>query len=330
MIEAALRHGLRRAATIGLSFALAVAALAAVPGQSRAEWKPTRTVTLVVPYSPGGGTDVMARKIADQLSRMFGQSVIVDNRPGAGGLIGTERVVNAEPDGHTLLVQLPSLVLLKYLPGFRGDDPVSKLMPVTAYSQYPGVWVAHPDVPGKDFREMMAKCRTASEPCKFGSTENTAWLRLSMLKDTVLPSMIILNYKGGGQLMPELLNNSVNIASMGYTAALPHLQAGRVKAVMVGSGQRSPVLPDVPSAREQGFPELESMTWFGLFAPLGTPKEVIGTLAAAVGRALDTDEVKKTFGMLGAESLRKTPGEFGEMVKKADEEYKALTARYPL
>lgn len=324
-----LRRGLQAALLVGVALA-ATSITAMLPSAARAEWKPNRTVTLVVPYSPGGGTDVMARKIAEQLSRTFGQSVIVDNRAGAGGLIGTERVIGAEPDGHTLLVQLPSLVLLKYLPGFKGDDPVSKLLPVTAYSQYPGVWVAHRDVPGKDLREMIAHCKQAAEPCKFGSTENTAWLRLSMLKDTVLPSMIILNYKGGGQLMPELLNNSVNIASMGYTAALPHLQSGRVKAIMTGGVQRSPVLPDVPSAPEQGFPELASMTWFGLFAPLGTPKDAVSALTAAVQKALDADEVRKTFDSLGAETLRVNSEEFSQMVKKADREYRELTARYPL
>lgn len=328
MVPSVLDRFARQTVSVLVGLVAAVVMLASPP--ARADWKPTRTLTLVVPYSPGGGTDVMARKIADQLARIYGQAVIVDNRPGAGGLIGTERVIGAEPDGHTLLVQLPSLVLLKNVPGFKGTDPVSRLLPVTAYSQYPGVWVANSEVKATDFGELIKLCRDATDPCRFGSTENTAWLLLSMLKDTVLPSMTILNYKGGGQLLPELLNNSVNVASMGYTAALPHLQSGRIKAIMVSSDRRSPVMPDVPSATELGYPEMKSLTWFGLFAPLGTPDSVIRSLTAAVHRALDAPEVNATFATLGAESLHVTSAQFGDMVRQADDEYRTLTARYPL
>ncbi|HOA92500.1 MAG TPA: tripartite tricarboxylate transporter substrate binding protein [Quisquiliibacterium sp.] len=323
-----LNHARRRA--VLLSFA---AALLAVPpsasAQAQAAWKPTRPVTIIVPYSPGGGTDVMARQLAKELARRWEQPVNVENSPGADGLIGTRRAIEAKPDGHTFVVQLPSLLLIRHLPTFKGVDPASQLVPVSAYSVLSGVYVANTAIPGNTLAEVAKYCNTAARPCSFGTTENTARLRLKMLQ-TDIPSMIVVNYKGGGQLITDLLGNNVNIGSMGYTAVLPHMKTGTLKVLMSSGRQRSPVLPDVPTAAESGFPQLTGETWYGLFAPLGTPATITQSVAGAVREALKDEGLLKAFATLGASPIGSTPEEFVRMIREEDERLTGLVRRFPI
>ncbi len=283
-----------------------------------------------MPYSPGGGTDVMARQVAKELSRRWNQSVNVENTPGADGLLGTRRVIEAKPDGHTFLVQLPSLVLNKHLPGFKGADPTTQLIPVVAYSVLAGVYVVNAAIPGRTLSEVLAYCRTAPQPCTFGTTENTARLRLQMLQSTELPSMIVVNYKGGGQLITDLVGNSINVGSMGYTAVIPHMASGKLKVVMSSGRERSPVLPDVQSAIEAGYPQLLGETWYGLFAPLGTPKPIVDAVSAAVREAIKDESVLKAFATLGASPIGNPPEQFAQLVREEAERLEALVRRFPI
>jgi tripartite-type tricarboxylate transporter receptor subunit TctC len=323
---------LRRCA-VAVALALAAGGAAAQAGTQAAPaagWKPERPVTLVVPYSPGGGTDVMARQVAKELSRRWGQAVNVENTPGADGLLGTRRVIESKPDGYTYLVQLPSLVLNKHLPGFKGADPTTQLIPVVAYSVLAGVYVVNTAIPGKTLPEVLAYCRTAPQPCTFGTTENTARLRLQMLQSTELPSMIVVNYKGGGQLITDLVGNSINVGSMGYTAVIPHMASGKLKVVMSSGRERSPVLPDVQSAIEAGYPQLLGETWYGLFAPLGTPKPIVDAVSAAVREAIKDESVLKAFATLGASPIGNTPEQFAQLVREEAERLEALVRRFPI
>jgi tripartite-type tricarboxylate transporter receptor subunit TctC len=327
-----LLQSLRTATARCVSLTLALFTLACVTAtaaHAQAAWKPDRPVTIVVPYSPGGGTDVMARQIAKVLSRRWNQPVNVENTPGADGLIGTRRVIEAKPDGYTFLVQLPSLVLNRHLPGFKGADPVTQLLPVSAYSILSGVYVTHASIPGKTLSEVVQYCKTAPKPCTFGTTENTARLRLQMLA-VELPSMIVVNYKGGGQLITDLIGNNLNIASMGYTAVLPHMQSGQVKVVMTSGKQRSPVLPDVQSSIEAGYPQLTGETWYGLFAPLGTPKPIIDAVSAEVREAVKDETVLKSFATLGASPIGNTPEEFAKLIREESDRLTELVKRFPI
>jgi tripartite-type tricarboxylate transporter receptor subunit TctC len=319
---------LRRAAASTLAAALC-AVLAAPSAFAQTAWKPTRPVTLIVPYSPGGGTDVMARQIAKELTKRLDQQVNVENHPGADGLIGTRRAIESKPDGHTFLVQLPSLVLIRHLPNFKGVDPATQLLPVSAYSVLSGVYVANAAIPGNTLAEVVKHCRTATTPCSFGTTENTARLRLQMLAKEV-PSMIVVNYKGGGQLITDLLGNNVNVASMGYTAVIPHMKSGTLKVLMSSGTQRSPVLPDVQHSIEAGFPQLTGETWYGLFAPLGTPPEITESVAAAVRDSLKEESLLKSFAILGASPIGNTPAEFTRMVKEESDRLSELVRQFPI
>lgn len=318
---------LRRATLALAAGAFAAAALPAAHAQ--APWKPDRPVTVVVPYSPGGGTDALARHVSKELSRLWGQPVNVENTPGADGLIGSRRVIDAKPDGYTLLVQLPSLTLNRHLPGFKGADPAAQLVPISIFATLSGVVVVNSTLPGATLTEVVRHCRSATPPCTYGTTENIARLQGQMLA-VDLPSMVVVNYKGGGQLITDLVGNSVNMALMGYTAVIPYQQSGKLRIVMTAGRKRSPVLPDVPTAAESGYPQLEAETWYGLFAPPGTPQPVIDGVAAAVREAVQAEAYLKSIAALGAAPVGNTPAEFAARVREDGERFGELVRRFPI
>ena len=318
---------LRYRGTLVLAFIAALGAASIAHAQ--ATWKPDRQVTLVVPYSPGGGTDAQSRAVARELQRFWGQTVIVDNTAGADGLIGTRKVIESKPDGYTLLVQLNSLTLLKHLPTFKGTDPVTQLVPVSAFASLPVVLVANAKLPIKTVAELTAYCK--ANPCSFGTTENVARLQAQMYKaETGIDNLVVVNYKGGGQLITDLVANHVNVAIMGITAALPHYKSGALRVLASAGKKRSPVMPEVPSALEAGMPGMDEPIWYGVFAPKDTPANIVQGIAAAVREAVKGDEVKKTFATLGSDAIGNSPAEFATMVKEEGDRMGALVKRFPI
>jgi tripartite-type tricarboxylate transporter receptor subunit TctC len=313
----------RVAAGIGLAWLVAAGGATAQPA-----WKPTKPVTIIVPYSPGGGNDALGRFVGKELQRLWGQPVAVENLPGADGLIGSRRAADAKPDGHTLLLQIPSLLLNAHLPGFKGTDPSTQLVPVTLFARLAGVIVTHSAVPGRTMAEVVQHCRSATPPCSFGTTEAGARIRARQLAVDV-PSLVVVNYKGGGQLITDLVGNNVNMALMGYTAVIPYLNSGVLKIVMSVGKARMPVMPDVPVATEAGFPDLESDTWYGLFAPPGTPPEVVEAVAATVREALKDEGLRRSFASLGGVPVGTTPAEFAAVVREDAQKWADLVRRFP-
>ncbi|MFZ9408222.1 MAG: Bug family tripartite tricarboxylate transporter substrate binding protein [Burkholderiaceae bacterium] len=313
--------------TLALPLVLASALLVA-PAQA-ADWKPQRPITLIVPYSPGGGTDALARFLARELARSLDVAVNVENHPGADGLIGSRRAIDARPDGHTLLVQLPSLLLNRHTPGFKGTDPATQLLPVSAFAVLSGVVGSHSGIRANTMSELMAYCKTAVKPCSFGTTENTARMRARMLAEDV-PSMVIVNYKGGGQLITDLVSRNLDVALMGYTAVIPHLKSGTLKLIMTVGKERSPVIPEVPASVESGFPNMTSETWYAVFAPPGTPGNVIQTLAQAVQSATREEGFRRSIATLGATPIGNTPEQFARMLEEETRRLADLVRRYPI
>ena len=294
-----------------------------------ADWKPQRPVTLIVPYSAGGGTDALARFLARELSRTWDVAVNVENHPGADGLIGSRRAIEAKPDGHTLLVQLPSLLLNRHTPGFKGADPATQVLPVSAFAVLSGVVVAHVGIPANTMGELMNYCKTAAKPCSFGTTENTARMRARMLAEDV-PSMVIVNYKGGGQLITDLVSRNLDVALMGYTAVIPHMKSGSLKLIMTVGKERSPVIPDVAASIESGFPNMTSETWYALFAPPGTPAPAIQAIATAVQSATRDEGFRRSIATLGATPIGNTPEQFARMLEEETRRLADLVRRYPI
>jgi tripartite-type tricarboxylate transporter receptor subunit TctC len=318
---------LRRRSALALALIAALGAASAAHAQ--ATWKPDKQVTLVVPYSPGGGTDAQSRAVARELQRIWGQTVIVDNTAGADGLIGTRKVIESRPDGYMLLVQLNSLTLLKHLPTFKGTDPVTQLVPVSAFASLPVVLVANAKLPIKTVAELTAYCK--ANPCSFGTTENVARLQAQMYKaETGIDNLVVVNYKGGGQLITDLVGNNVNVAIMGITAAMPHYKSGALRVLASAGKKRSPVMPEVPSAQEAGMPGMDEPIWYGVFAPKDTPANIVQGVAAAVREAIKGDEVKKTFATLGSDAIGNSPAEFATMVKEEADRMGVLVKRFPI
>jgi tripartite-type tricarboxylate transporter receptor subunit TctC len=317
------RPALATITTLAL-FACATASSAQTP------WKPERPVTLVVPYSPGGGTDAQARAVANELQRVWGKPVIVENMPGADGAIGTRKVAEAKPDGYTLLVQLPSITLIKHVPGSKGFDPLAKLTPVSAFSALPAVFVSNTKLPGKTLRDVVNYCKTATQPCSLGTTENTARLQAKQFAaEESIKELTIVNYKGGGQLITDLVANNVNMAIMGLTVALPHAKAGTLRLLATYGSKRVPGIGDVPSANEAGFPNYSATTWYGLFAPNGTPPAVVQAIATAVTEAVKGEGVTKTFASIGAQAIGNRPADFSAMVNDESSRMDRLATRFP-
>jgi tripartite-type tricarboxylate transporter receptor subunit TctC len=322
MLTASLRR--RAVAALALAACVPVAAIAA-------DWKPDHPVTLVVPYSPGGGTDAQTRVVAKELQQIWGQPVIVENVPGADGVIGTRKVIDAKPNGLTLLVQLPSLTLIKHLPTFKGIDPLAQLVPVSAFSALPGVVTANAALPVKSMEQLVRYCKSAATPCSVGTTENMARLQARILgEESALPTLVVANYKGGGQMITDLVANNISFAIAGSTAVMPFVKTGALRVVMTMGDKRSAVLPDVPSAIEAGFASFDATTWYGLFAPKGTPAEIQQGIAAAVREAVKSEDVRKSLSTIGAEPVGSTPAEFTAMVQREARRIEAQVKRFPL
>lgn len=309
--------------------ALALAALAPA-AHAQTAWKPSHPVTIVVPYVPGGGTDTTARATAKLLAQIWGQPVVVENVPGADGLIGGRRVIEAKADGHTLLLQTPAIVLTKHAPSFRGPDPLAGLQPVTNIAYSPGVIVANGKIPASTLPELVAWCKAAPTPCSMGTGENVAKLFGRQMQAEVLPNLIVVNYKGTAAIISDMIANNVNFAVTGITAALPHQKAGTLKIVASQGTQRAPAAPEVRTVTETGMPQYEYTTWFGLFAPKDTPPAVAQGIYAAVKEAMRHPDLQKAIAGAGAIPLVNTPAEFAAQVRKEDERFTGLAKRFPL
>jgi tripartite-type tricarboxylate transporter receptor subunit TctC len=314
-----------------LAAAWAVACLAAPAVNAQGAWKPEHPVSLVVPYTAGGGTDATGRAIARRLGELWGQPVVVENMPGADGLIGTRRVMEAKADGHTLLLQVPSIVVTKHVPGLKGVDPLARLTPVTAVSISPAAIVASAKVPAKTLSEFVAYCKTAATPCSLASGESTARISAKQLAaEAALPNLIVVNYRGTGAIVTDLIANNVNMAFTGITAALPHYKAGTLKIFATQGKKRAAALPEVPTSAEAGFPQFQSVTWYGLFAPKGTPANVTQGIVSALREAVKDAEVQRTIAAAGAEPLVNSPIEFATQIREDSERLDALVKLYPL
>lgn len=316
------------AVSIAASLALGVLSAQAAHAGS---WRPDRPVTLVVPYAAGGGTDAAARAVSRSLGAVWGQPVVIENQPGADGLIGTRRVMDARPDGYTMVLTVPSITLAQYQPGYKGGDPLAGLEPVMALADTPPALVSTGKVPAKTLDELIAYCRTAATPCSFATGENSAkFVGKKFAAETGLSNLIIVNYKGSSAIIPDLVAGNVTMSYTGISAALAHHKTGALRIVSTFGPARSPSVPEVPTIREAGMPNFELMTWYGLFAPKGTPREITQSISDAVKEASKDPEVQRTLLLTGAVPLMNGPAEFAPQVRQVQDLYRDLAKKYPL
>jgi tripartite-type tricarboxylate transporter receptor subunit TctC len=297
---------------------LLCAALMAALSPALAQQYPSRPVRFVVPFAPGGSTDTLARTIGVKLADALGQQVVVDNRPGANGDIGMMIVAKAPPDGHTILLgYIANLAIAPSLYAKLPFDPVKDYAHVTQIATSPNVLTAHPSVPAKGLQELIALAKAKPGAVNFASTgvASVGHLTGELLNNLAGMKMTHVPYKGGGQAIIDLLGGHVQVMFSGFSAAMPHIKSGKIRALAVTGVKRSPALADVPTIAEQGFPGVEATAWYGVLAPAGTPKPVVTRLHDETVRILKLPDVSQRLDALGFEIVGSTPEQFGAYIK---------------
>ena len=278
-------------------------ALLSVVGNAAAQTWPTRQIQLVVPYAPGGVVDFIGRTVGQRLSTQIGQPVVVDNRPGAGGIIGVEYAARSAPDGHTIVVMDPAIVINPSLQDKVPYDLGKDLQVVAVIGSSPLVLVVNPSVPGATLRELVDYARANPGKLNFVSAGigTTPHMAGELLKLRAGVNMTHVPYKGSGPAMADLVAGQVQTGFSSITAALPFIKDNRLRALATTGSKRSPALPDVPTIIESGYAGFEVDLWLGIFAPAGVPAAVIARSNAEIGKALEDPAVRAAFAKVGVE-----------------------------
>jgi tripartite-type tricarboxylate transporter receptor subunit TctC len=290
---------------------LFIAAALAASGAAFAQTFPSKTLTMVVGFAPGGGTDTVARVVAKFLGDNLGQQVIVDNRAGAGGNIATDHVIKAVPDGHTMLLGNvgaltvnPHLLQLQY-------DPMRDLAPVTMAVVFPNLIVVHPSVPANTLAELVKLARDKPGTITYGSSGigGAGHLAGELLKMMAKIDLVHVPYKGGGPAMQGLLGGEIAAYFATPVAAGAHVKAGKARALATTGPQRDPLMPDVPTVAESGYPGYEATNWYAYLVPVATPREIVGRLNTELVKVLRQPEVRDLLNKQGVEPQPGTPDE---------------------
>ena len=286
-------------------------------GAVLAQSYPAKPVRLVIPIAPGGGTDIIGRMIAQKAGEGLGQQIIVDNRPGAGGIIGTEVVAKSPGDGYTLLLTPTSHAINPSLYAKLPYDTVKDFAPVSLALSVTTVFVAHPSLPVRTVKDVVALAKSKPGELAFGSAGNGHIFHLTgeIFKTSASVNMIHVPYKGGAPAITALMGGEVAVLFETMLALQPFMQSKRVHPIAVASAQRSPLMPDLPTFAEAGYPGVVAANWYGFFAPAGTPKETIARLNAEITRALKSPDIQGKLLPQGSEIIAGTPEQLGEFLR---------------
>ena len=278
---------------------------------------PFRPVRIVVPYPPGGPNDIIVRIVAQKLTETRGQPFVVENRPGAGGNIGTDFVAKSAPDGHTLLSVGPGSLIINPLIGKVPYDTARDFAPVTLMARAPNALVAHPSLPAGSVKELIALARSQPGGINYGSGGNgsTPHLAGALFASMARIALTHVPYKGTAPATADLIGGQVQIAFLGIPTVLPHVKSGKLRVLAVTGKRRSPELPGVPTVDEAGVPGYELSPWYGLLAPAGAPREIVARLAAEVTKIVRAAQIRDKLAVQGAEVAGGTPEEFRAVIQ---------------
>ena len=309
--------GFARAVVAGLAFALAVTTVIAADA-----W-PDKPVRVIVSVPAGGTPDLTARLIAPAVSSLIGQPLVIDNRGGAGGLIGAELAANAAPDGYTLLISSPGALAI--LPHMRKVpfETLRDFAPIGLISSGPFLLLTHPSLPTQSVKDLIALARSQPGRLNYSSAGNGApnHLAMELFKSMTGVNIVHVPYKGAPQAVADLVGGQVPIGFNSIAPMMPHLKSSRLRALGVASLKRSAQLPDVPTIAEAGVPGFEAANWFGMLAPAKTPQRIITRVSEALVKAVRSPEVQAQFVALGAEPVGSTPAEFARFIRRETEKY---------
>ena len=295
---------------------LAIALLLGATG-AMAQQYPARPIRIIVPQSPGASTDITARLVAQGLSEALRQPVIVDNRPGSSGIAGTELVARAAPDGYTLMVVASSFSINPALGRKLPYDSIRDFTTVTQLSKFPNMLAAHPSAPVRTLQEVIAFARAKPGQLSYASAGLATGTHMTaeLLKYMTGIELLHVPYKGGGPAMTAAMGGQTQLIISTSVGLLPHVRAGRLRAIALTSAKRSAAAPDIPTFAESGVPGYEHEPWNGMFGPARLPKPVLAKVNAEVGRILQSPDVKKAFERDGADVVASTPEQFGAVLK---------------
>jgi tripartite-type tricarboxylate transporter receptor subunit TctC len=287
-------------------------------GGAQAQQYPARPVRVVVPFAPGGAVDLVARTIAPRLTGALGQTVVVDNRGGAGGTIGTDIVAKARPDGHTLLVASMGVAVNAVLYPKLPYDTLKDLAPITTLGEQPNIVVVHPSVAARSVGELLALARAKPGQVTYGSggVGSNSHLATVLLVQMAKADLLHVPYKGLGPAITELVGGQVQLVVSNVSTALPHVKSGRLRLLAVTSGRRFPLFPDTPTVSEAGVPGYESSGWYGMWVTAGTPQAIVGMLNRETTRILGDAVIREQFDAQGLQAIPTSPETFGKRLRE--------------
>jgi tripartite-type tricarboxylate transporter receptor subunit TctC len=293
-------------------------ACAAISGSLHAQAYPSKPIRWIVPFPPGGGTDVISRALAQKLTEAWGQQVVADNRPGSGGTIGLAAAAKLPADGYNIVLgQLANVAIAPALYAKLPYDPIKDFTPVTLALTSPLILVAHPSLPAKNVKELIALARAKPDSVTFGSPGNgtTGHLGTEIIKTAGGVKMTHIPYKGASPAFTVLLSGEISVYMSSIQPAIPMLNAGRVRALGVTSAKRMATLPNVPTISESGLPGYEVTNWYGVMMPAGVPKEVLTKIHGELVKILKMPDVQQRFQAEGGDTTSNTPEQFAVFIK---------------
>jgi tripartite-type tricarboxylate transporter receptor subunit TctC len=303
---------------VAVSVRLSAALFAVLPGLcAYGQDYPARPARIVVPFAPGGPNDIIVRLVAQKLTEAWGQPMVVENRPGAGGNIGTDFVAKAAADGYTLLSVGPGSLIINPLIGKVPYDTARDFAPVTLMARAPNALVAHPSLPASSVKELIALARSQPGRINYGSGGNGSTPHLAGALFAAMAGIELTHvpYKGTAPATADLIGGQVQIAFLGIPTVLPHVKSGKVRVLAVTGKRRSPELPEVSTVDEAGVPGYELSPWYGLLAPAGTPRGIVARLAAEVTKIVRAAEIRDKLAVQGAEVAGGSPEEFAAVIQ---------------
>jgi tripartite-type tricarboxylate transporter receptor subunit TctC len=298
---------------VHISLLATLCALSVAPAIG-ADTYPERPIRLIVPFSPGGGTDINARILAEPFGRELGETIVVDNRPGAASMIGSDIVAKADPDGYTLLMGTISLTMNAAIYRHMPFDPQRDLIPITRVSDQPSILVAHPSLPAKTFNDFIALMQAHPGKFNYGSPGygSGSHLGTELLLQKINARLVHVPFKGTGPALNALLGNQITVMMSTFASALPHVKQDRLRAYAVTTLKRAGPLPDVPTLAEEGVQDYEYASWYGLFAPAGTPLSIIDKIHKAAIASLKSPDVLRIYETQGLNATPTTREQFAQ------------------
>jgi tripartite-type tricarboxylate transporter receptor subunit TctC len=325
----------RRTALSSLAAGAAAVALPLVSAMPRRAWAqgapwPRQSIRFVVPFAPGGTSEIVARTVAAELTKQLGQTVYVDNKGGGAGIPAMQEVAKSAPDGHTIILgHVGSLAVNPVIFPNQPYDVNRDFVPVTLLARVPNLFVAHPEVPAKDYKDLVAYVKKNPGRLNYGSAGNGSAGHLAMEYFKLANGLFITHipYRGTGPMLTDLLAGRTQLSNTGLPALLPHVKSGKLRAIAVGTAQRLPALPDVPTVAEMGHKDFETSQWYGILAPAGTPPDVVKRLQEESLKALKSNSVTERFAADSAVGGGGPPAEFAAYIARQQKVWKDIVVR---